>query len=312
MSTTKNALVRYLAYDRCLGNIGKRYSYNDLIDEANAALHEEGSDGITKSQFYKDIEFMQVSEWQAPIEKYREGHTVYYRYSDPDFSIRKQPLNRSESESILSAIQVLSRFKGLPQFDWLYEVIPALQEKLGLNAAPTEIISFDSNIDYSGLVWFQQLYQAAVNQQVLKVTYLPFKRDEPLEFHFHIHHLKQYNGRWFAFGLNEEFDNPAWNIALDRIQSLEPASLSFKASTIDWDDHFYDMVGVTRSEGQEPETIRLWISSDRWPYVKTKPLHGSQKVVSEEEDGVIISLHVIHNKELESLLNSFGEDLRVL
>ncbi|MFC0343802.1 helix-turn-helix domain-containing protein [Epilithonimonas hispanica] len=34
--------------------------------------------------------------YDAPIESYKDGRKVYYRYSDPEFSILKTPLNPAE------------------------------------------------------------------------------------------------------------------------------------------------------------------------------------------------------------------------
>ncbi len=145
MSINKKALTRYLAYDKCLRNIGK-HSWQDLVTKANDALAEEGLDGIGKTQFYADINFMQSSEWKAPIERYKEGRTVYFKYSDKNYSINNQPLNETEVKQLNSAIHVLSRFKGMPQFEWINEIIPILETKLGLVNVENEILSFDSNI----------------------------------------------------------------------------------------------------------------------------------------------------------------------
>ena len=58
--------------------------------------------------------------------------------------------------------------------------------------------------------------------------------------------------------------------------------------------------------------VKLWISAQRWPYVETKPLHGSQRVVSKDEYGVTIQIEVYLNRELEQLVLSFGKDIKVL
>ena len=47
-------------------------------------------------------------------------------------------------------------------------------------------------------------------------------------------------------------------------------------------------------------------------YIRTKPLHLSQRIVEETEDYAIISINVKVNKELESLILSFGEDIEVM
>ena len=44
----------------------------------------------------------------------------------------------------------------------------------------------------------------------------------------------------------------------------------------------------------------------------TKPLHGSQKLDTADEDGNTISIEVIPNNELYQLFLSFGADIEVV
>ena len=221
MPVNKKALLRYQIYDRCMRNPGRRYSQHDLLNEVNEALEEEDFRGIGRTQFYKDIDDMRYSTWRAPIEKYKDGRTVYYRYEDQSFSINNQPLNEAEVNQIKSALLVLSRFKGMPQFEWVNEIIPVIESKLGLVGKDKEVISFDHNLDYSGLDKITPLFHAIINKCVLKITYQDFKSDSSYAFIFHPYHLRQYNNRWFIFGHNQENEISCWNLALDRIIEIE-------------------------------------------------------------------------------------------
>ena len=70
------------------------------------------------------------------------------------------------------------------------------------------------------------------------------------------------------------------------------------------------MVGVTVQGDLHRVLIKVDI--DHWPYINTKPLHGSQTIKKAEKDYVIIGLHVKLNFELQSLLLSHGEKIEVL
>ncbi|WP_291102082.1 MULTISPECIES: WYL domain-containing protein [unclassified Flavobacterium] len=48
------------------------------------------------------------------------------------------------------------------------------------------------------------------------------------------------------------------------------------------------------------------------PYIMTKPLHGSQKKISNDSNGFTFSIEVIPNHKLEKLILSFGEGLQVV
>src|SRR5688572_20446002 len=99
MATNKNALVRYKILDRCFRNPGKKYFIDDLIEECEKVLLEidPQSNGISRRQIFEDIIFMKSAEgWSIELSKLREGKKVYYRYSNPDFSINNMPLNEVE------------------------------------------------------------------------------------------------------------------------------------------------------------------------------------------------------------------------
>ena len=110
---------------------------------------------------------------------------------------------------------------------------------------------------------------------------------------------------------NDEYRNIT-NLALDRIVRFEQVSTPFIENTIieDFDDYFYDIVGVSFPPDGKVEKVLLQFSKRRFPYIVSKPIHGSQKTISPTEG--LISLDVIPNRELESIILSFGDDVEVL
>lgn len=314
MSVNKNALIRYQVLDRCFRNTGRMYFWEDLLEECNKALmdFDPKSEGIQRRQLFDDIRFMESEAgWSIPLGRIRHGRKVYYRYEDLSFSISNQPLNDSEAEQIKSALQIFSRFSGTPQFEWVNEMIPMLESKFGLIERKSEIISFESNIDLKGLHFLTPLFNAIVNERVLLVKYKDFKSSEPYEITFHPYYLKQYNNRWFVFGLNSDNQVPNWNLALDRIESLSETTQKCKQSETDWEEYFFDLVGVTRTESGILQEIVLKFSPEVAPYVITKPIHPSQKNKN-DSTGLEVKIKVIPNFELERLILSFGEQVKVI
>jgi len=314
MSINKNALIRYQVLDRCFRNPGRMYFLEDLLEECNKALTDLDLDskGIQRRQLFDDIRFMESEAgWSIPLSKIRYGRKVYYRYEDLSFSINNQPLNASEAEQIKSALRIISRFSGTPQFEWVNEMIPMLESKFGLIERKSEFISFESNIDLKGLHFLTPLFNAIVNERVLLVKYKDFRSSESYEITFHPYYLKQYNNRWFAFGLNSDNQVPIWNLALDRIESLSEISREYKQSETDWEEYFFDLVGVTRPEGVNLQEIVLMFTPEVAPYVITKPVHPSQKSTN-GPNGLEVKIKVIPNIELEGLILSFGEQVRVI
>lgn len=314
MAINKNAYIRYQVLDRCFRNTGRNYTIDNLLDEVNSVLFEMNPDntGIKRRQLFEDIKYME-SEAGFSIEllKTRNGKSKFYRYENPEFSIKNEPLNPAEAEYIKSAVSVLSRLSGAPQFNWVNELIPMLESKFGAQANKEQAISFDNNEDYEGAKYIQPLFNAIINHRVLKITYKSFKQTEEEVFIFHPYYLKQYNNRWFVYGLNQEKDIPTWNLALDRILAIEEVHINQVECTIDWDDYFYDIIGVSRPFDSQPEEIILLFNEEAKPYIITKPLHPTQKT-RDTENGLEVRIKVIPNFELLKMILSHGKQVTIL
>jgi hypothetical protein len=144
-----------------------------------------------------------------------------------------------------------------------------------------------------------------------EVEYQDFKSPLPYTIAFHPYYLKQYNNRWFIFGYNELTKNEYWNMALDRIKTVEEGKTEYNEIEIDWEDYFYDIIGVTKKIEDEMQTVKLWFSPSQAPYVITKPIHPTQKCKN-TENGLEVTISVVPNYELEKLILSFGETVKVL
>lgn len=313
MATNKNAVLRYNVLDKCFSNFGRTYTFQELLDAVNKALIEDDplSSGIRTRQLRDDISFMRSeSGYCAPIESFDSVKPPYYRYENRDFSINKQPINATEAQQLKSAISVLQRFEGSPEFEWVSEISPLLNDQFGLKDETQKVIAYESNVDYQGYKHIGPIFNAITQKRVLKVNYKPFGK-EAFTLTFHPYYLKQYNNRWFALGYNEELKVSTWNLALDRIVSFTECSNAYLNSTTEWDDHFYDVIGVTRREDSVVEDIKLHFSPEQAAYVATKPLHASQKSSLQEDGSLSVRLKLIINYELESKLLSFGEEVQV-
>jgi len=314
MATNKNAVLRYNTLDKCFSNFGRKYYFQNLLDKVNEVLEDfdPASAGIKTRQLRDDIRFMKSEAgYSAPIVAYSDGKKAYYRYEDKDFSINNSPLNATEAEQLKNAISILQRFEGAPQFEWINEIGPMLSNQFGLDKTEKKIISYDSNIDYTGYDKIQPLFNAVVNKRVLKIHYTSF-RNEDYDLIFHPYYLKQYNNRWFVFGLHTEFNNPCWNLALDRIMTIEEIDSVYIDTDIDWEDHFYDIIGVTKPSDHAVEEVELIFSEEQSKYVSTKPLHASQRSKILDSGELQIKLRIIPNYELEMKLLSFGEKVKII
>lgn len=313
MPKTKSAELRIKVIDECLSDRKRKYSTAKIFERCNEELLKRDFVPITAMNSVRDdIEQIQRIYPGADVESYREGRNIYYRYADPEFSIFKTPMKPDEIIQLTQTLRLLRRFKGMPQFDWVDEIAERLGASLKLDESTDEIVGFDENLDLEGMGNFTPLFNAIVDEQPLKLTYQSFKQDNEETIIVHPYYLKQYNKRWFLIAWNEDKDFMA-NYAFDRIKGIDDANVPYKPTDVNFFDYFEDMIGVSKDTRTEPQTVKLWVSVAQWPYIKTKPLHGAtQRLVSLDEKGAVITIEVYLNYELEQLLLSFGEKVKVL
>jgi predicted DNA-binding transcriptional regulator YafY len=316
MAITKNPLIRYKILDKCFRNPYKKYYFETLLETVNETLYEITGDevGIKTRQLRDDISFMRSTEgWNIELEELTDGKKKIYRYEDVNFSINNAPLNEVEMDQFQSAIQVLSQFEGMPQFEGIQAIIAKLKTDLKISTDEKPFIGFDSSQDLKGIEHFSLLYSAVQNKTPLEITYKDFKTEEPYTYVFHPYYLKEYNNRWFLFGMHPESWKPDWQIAIDRLVEVQSISIPFiENEFIDWQEYFSDMIGVSKAEGAVLENVALHFNQLTGRYMENKSIHETQKHKWIDENTLEVKIKVMVNYELERLLLSYGESVTVL
>jgi len=201
----------------------------------------------------------------------------------------------------------LQQFKGLPQFDQLESMIKGLEKKYRFELPESEnIISFDTNEYVDGLEYLSEIFSAIVGKRTLRVTYKPFGKEERDQI-IHPYYIKQYNNRWFLIGKSEGYEGLT-NLALDRIRSVQDSKVKYESADVDFEEYFDDIIGVTMPDS-DVEKVVLQFSEHRFPYVKAKPMHPSQRAHAEDRT---IEIEIKVNKELMQKILSYGSDITVL
>lgn len=235
-----------------------------------------------------------------------EGY--YYYYSRQDYSIYKNELGDSEVGQLKCAMQLLSRFKGLPEYDNIADLGAKLENKYGIVSDGQTYVEYE-HVESTGEEMMADICNCIIKQQPIKITYIPYGKPEK-EWIIHPYLLKEYNNRWFLFGYNET-EKKISNVPLDRIcADYEHVPNAYIPNTFrDFSTFFKDVVGVTVKD-YEPSLITLKASEARYPYIESKPIHRSQQLVDASKG--LFTIKVIPNKELDSLILSFGGDLEVV
>ena len=313
MATNKHAMIRYQALDRCFSNRYKRYYIEDLVEECNKAIYEfTGSlEGVKKRTIFSDISYMESPQgWNAPIKRVYEGKRCYYVYEEENFSINNKDLSEAELETIDEALVMLNRFKGVEGFDWVDEFVTNFEDKLGRKKNEVPVIGYQKNPFLKGIENLSVIYNYIVNRQVLKITYEHFVKGKMVHV-VHPYYLKEYNNRWFLFGITEQKRDFLISLPLDRMVDIEPMHIEYIPNKdFNFEEYFEDVVGVSVPMSGTPDKVVLKFEKSRFPYVETKPLHPSQRIIDKDE--CIVQIEVHQNSELDSLIFSFGDQVEVL
>jgi predicted DNA-binding transcriptional regulator YafY len=249
------------------------------------------------------------------IIKEKFGNTFHYFYSHSHISVFEKKLGTDEMTKLSTAISLLKQIKGFDSDNEIYSILQGLDHQLKYQSQGGEQFISLPNIMADGYEYVDDLYHAIIGQTVLEIEYEPFTKSTTTVI-IHPYYLKQYNHRWFLFALNHE-RNAINNFALDRFKKKpkpKPDLLYIiPKSRFDAENYFKDIIGVTNIADNEVEEILLQFSAQRKPYILSKKIHDSQKLITSNADGsIIISLYLKQNFELEQFILGHGNHITVL
>jgi len=315
MPVNRNALIRYRTIDKCLQNRRRKWTIENLIDACNDSLYEyEGIDkSVSMRTIRLDLNAMRSDKlgYNAPI---IVTDKKYYSYDDPGYSITNIPLTTQDLNILQEVSHLLKQFKGFSHFNEVSEMVNKLEDKIySEQHQQPSVIDFEKNELLTGIEWLDVLYKAIVHKTTIQLTYQSFKARQASDIIFYPYLLKEYRNRWFILGMTKK-GKEICTFALDRIQNITAINDEVFRELKSFDPHTYfnDIVGVTRNIGETPTHIVFLANHYHAPYIKTKPIHSSQQIVEERKDGIVFSIDVIPNFELERELIGFGDGLKIL
>ncbi|HZY79117.1 MAG TPA: WYL domain-containing protein [Cyclobacteriaceae bacterium] len=286
----------------------------DLIEACSNALYEyEGIDkGVSRRSVQMDIQMMRSEKlgYNAPIIVLENK---YYTYGDPNYSITNIPLTDQDLGKLTEVVEILRQFKGFSHFQELSGMVQRLENKIYAAKTNQEpVIDFEKNENLKGLEHIETLYQAIIKKCAVTLNYQSFKAREPRTFQFHPYYLKEYRNRWFVIGITMK-NTPVMNLALDRIVSVSDCDVKYvHRQEFNLATHFNDVIGVTVNQNSRPEKVLLLFDRETAPYIITKPLHHSQEELETSPGGVLFSLNVQLNFELEREILGYGAHVKVV
>jgi predicted DNA-binding transcriptional regulator YafY len=311
MSQNKHPIARIKVINDCLSK-GGYWTKMELIDKIS-----EIDIIISARTLDSDIQLMKGCaqlKYYAPIE-YSRIHRGYH-YTDSNYSVDKLPLNDSDIKALEIAATTLKQYQYIPIMKEFTTTIDKIirvvnRAKRTDHAAILEFIEFEKTPVAEGLQFIDTIIDAIQSKFALEITYQKFGYQPSPSQIIEPYFLKEYRNRWYVVSFNST-KGEMRTYGLDRIRHIQMTSLSYtKNEFFDISNYFGHCIGVNMMNGII-EKIILHFSVNEGHYIKTQPLHKSQRVVSDNHNGLVLQYDLIINYELISIILGFGAEVKVI
>lgn len=124
--------------------------------------------------------------------------------------------------------------------------------------------------------------------------------------------LKEARYRWYLLAKDLK-DNRIKTFGLDRISNLEISNLKFEIpENYNPEETFHHSFGIINEDHKEPQKIILSFSFEQGKYIKSLPLHHSQKELINNEKEYRIELFLQPTYDFVMELLSIGAEVKVI
>mgnify|MGYP000916272679 CR=1 FL=1 len=124
--------------------------------------------------------------------------------------------------------------------------------------------------------------------------------------------LKEFKNRWY-FVANDRSDNRIKTFALDRLSNLKITDVRFsEPEDFDANEYFKNCFGIVRPENAVAEEVKLSFPPKQGKYIKSLPLHNTQKIIIDNKDEFVITLQIFITFDFIQELLQFGDEVKVV
>lgn len=162
----------------------------------------------------------------------------------------------------------------------------------------------------SGLDNLEGIIYAIKTSKIISFQYTKHWEGIPRKKVVQPYALKEFRNRWYL--LANEHDGKDFFLkifGLDRISELSISTSTFKKQEVDIDALFVNSFGIISTPGEEP--IRISLSFEPWQgmFVKSLPIHHTQKIISDTEEELKIELTLVPTYDFYQELLTHAERL---
>lgn len=279
----KKSSTAYLfkCYVWLINTIARGPISREMINEkwAHSPVNDYKQDYIPESNFHR---WKNTIELLFDIQIKCNSNNEYYIEEAADLrgaDMRTRMLNLMSMNSLLKDCKELNR-------QILFEPVPAGEQFL----AP--------------------IIEALRDKHAIQMTYQGFDKTHPSTFVVEPYCLKMFKQRWYLLAYSPVKDKTLV-YALDRMHEVEITKQKYELpNDFDAEHYFKNAYGVTVLESQ-PERIIISIDEGQAKYLRTLPLHPSQKEIEPINGYPAFSFYLYPSEEFCQELYKYGSDVEV-
>ena len=168
----------------------------------------------------------------------------------------------------------------------------------------------------SGQRFLTQIIEAMRDSLTMDMNYQSFWNEKPTQFEVEPFCVKVFRQRWYVVARSVT-DGRLRIYSLDRIVSLQTTDHPFTLpDDFDSEAYFADSFGVTVDEDYSVGRVRVRVQGIQRQYIRTLPLHASQKEVETAEDASVFEFYLRPTLDFQQELLTHAvnaeEDIEVL
>ena len=124
--------------------------------------------------------------------------------------------------------------------------------------------------------------------------------------------LKEFKYRWYLVA-QDKYDERVKIYALDRMAELDISKVRFPAKKdFDLDNLLKHCFGIIVPHDEEPQKVVLSFEPFQGKYIKSLPLHETQKILIDSDNELRISLYIYLTHDFKMELLSYGETVKIV
>ena len=185
---------------------------------------------------------------------------------------------------------------------------------IGINSLLKDSKSLSDKILFepvpSGDKFLAPIIEALRDKYVIQMTYQGFGKPRPYTFPVEPYCLKMFKQRWYVLAYSPDIDKMLL-YSLDRIHAIEPTKQKYEIpDSFAAEKYFKHAYGVTVLDG-EPSRIVISIDSGQADYLRSLPLHPSQKEIEPINGYPAFSFYVYPSDEFQRELYAYGSYVEI-